>query len=209
MNKQSDTKPVTEEEKVSYGLGWQFGRHLLGHDFEGLNLEMAFKGVRDCYKGKASPITDEEVEKAFQIISTRVEQTRQQKAAEMAGKSEALLNENAQRPEVTVTESGLQYEVIETGDGNCPSALDSVKVHYHGKFFNGEVFDSSMDRGIPAEFPIQGVIPGWTELLQLMPVGSKWRAFIPAALAYGEKGSPPRIPGNCALMFDIELLDIV
>jgi FKBP-type peptidyl-prolyl cis-trans isomerase FklB len=209
MSTKSDANPVTDEEKVSYGLGWQFGRHLLGHDFEGLDLEMAFKGTRDCYEDRQSPITDEEVEEAFKLISSRVEQARQEKAAEMAGKSEALLGENAQRPEVTVTSSGLQYEVVEAGEGDQPGPLDSVKVHYHGTFFNGEVFDSSMDRGIPAEFPLQNVIPGWTELLQLMTVGSKWRAFIPAELAYGEHGSPPRIPGNCALIFDIELLDIV
>jgi FKBP-type peptidyl-prolyl cis-trans isomerase FklB len=170
---------------------------------------MAFIGARDCLNDIDSPISDEEVEAAFKTIASRVEQQRQQEAVILAAKSAELLAENALRPEVIVTNSGLQYEVVEMGEGPKPSALDSVITHYHGTLFNGEVFDSSVQRGQPAEFPIQNVIAGWTEVLQLMPKGSKWRVFIPAELAYGEQGSPPKIPGSCALNFEIELIDIV
>jgi FKBP-type peptidyl-prolyl cis-trans isomerase FklB len=209
MSKKSDANPNSNEEMVSYGLGWQFGRHLLGHQFEGFDLEMAFAGIKDCLDDKESPITDQQVETAFRVISSRVEDERREQAQKLAGKSEEFLAENASREGVSVTHTGLQYEIIENGEGRKPSALESVVVHYHGMFFNGEVFDSSVERGQPAEFPIQNVIPGWTEVLQMMPRGSKWRVFIPANLAYGEKGSPPKIPGNCALVFEIELIDIV
>jgi FKBP-type peptidyl-prolyl cis-trans isomerase FklB len=208
MTKQSDANPVTDEQKVSYGLGWQFGRHLLTHDFEGMDLDMAFAGVRDCIDDVESPISDEAVEAAFKTIAARVEVAREKQAEQMAGKSDEFLAENAKRPEVTVTSSGLQYEVVEMGEGKRPAAIDSVITHYHGTFINGEVFDSSVSRGQPAEFPIQNVIKGWTEVLQLMPVGSKWRVFVPSHLGYGEKGSPPKIPGNCALIFEIELINI-
>jgi FKBP-type peptidyl-prolyl cis-trans isomerase FklB len=209
MSRKSDARPGSNEEMVSYGLGWQFGRHLLGHQFDGFDLEMAFAGIKDCLDDKESPITDQQVENAFRVIASRVESEQRKQAQQLAGKSEEFLAENARRDEVSVTHSGLQYEVIENGDGRRPSALESVVVHYHGTLFNGEVFDSSVERGEPIEFSIQNVIPGWTEVLQLMPKGSRWRTFIPAELAYGEKGSPPKIPGNCALVFEIELIDIV
>ncbi len=209
MKKQSTAKPETDAEKVSYGMGWQFGRHLLTHQFEGLDLDMAFQGAKDCLDDVDSPLTDAEVEKAFTMISAAVENQRQEKARELAGKSADFLTSNAERAEVTVTASGLQYEVVEMGDGPKPSPLDSVITHYHGTFFNGEVFDSSVNRGQPVEFPVQNVIAGWTEALPMMPKGSKWRIFVPSDLAYGEKGSPPKIPGNCALVFEIELIDIV
>ena len=209
MTQHSTAKPVSDAEKVSYGMGWQFGRHLLTHQFEGLDLAMAFVGARDCLDDVASPLSDAEVEKAFTIISAAAENQRQQQAQKLAAKSAVFLAENAKRPDVTVTATGLQYEVVTMGAGLKPSVLDSVVTHYHGSFCNGEVFDSSVDRGEPVEFSIQNVIAGWTEVLQLMPKGSRWRVFIPAELAYGEKGAPPKIPGNCALVFEIELIDIV
>ena len=120
---------------------------------------------------------------------------------------EAFLAENGAREGVTTTESGLQYEVIVAGDGEMPTLNDTVTTHYHGTLIDGEVFDSSVDRGEPASFPVSGVISGWTEALQLMPVGSKWRLFVPAGLAYGsqQRGS---IPANSTLIFDVELLEI-
>ncbi len=200
---------ATDEDKVSYGLGWQFGRHLMTHDFKGLDLQKVFTGMSDCYGDKPSPITDEQVEKAFQTIAARVQVARDAEAAELAGKSVEFMAKNALKEGVITTPSGLQYREVEMSEGKKPSPLDSVKVHYHGMLTTGTVFDSSVERGQPTEFPIQDVIPGWTEALQLMPVGSKFRLYIPAKLAYGEKGHPPKIPGNAALIFDVELLDIV
>ena len=127
----------------------------------------------------------------------------------MAAAGEAFLAENAQREEVTVTESGMQYEVITAGDGERPSASSTVRTHYHGTLVDGTVFDSSYDRGQPAEFPVNGVIAGWTEALQMMPVGSKWRLYLPYSLAYGEAGAGGAIGPYAALVFDVELLDIV
>jgi len=198
----------SDEKMVSYGMGWQFGRHLLTHLFDGLDLEAAFAGVKDCFEDRESPYTDEQVELAFKTIAARTEVARQKEAAKLAGKSEAFMTNNAQKEDIVVTPSGLQYKIIEQGDGSVPGPLDSVVVHYHGMLINGDVFDSSVERGVPAEFAVQQVIPGWTEALQLIAVGSKCRLYIPSELAYGKTGSPPRIPGNAALIFDIELLEI-
>ncbi len=200
---------ASDEHKVSYGLGWQFGRHLLTHDFDGLDLEAAFKGARDCYFGIESPYTDEEAAVAFKAIAERTEARRREEAAVAANESFRFLVNNAQRDDVTTTATGLQYKIVEMGDGRNPSALDSVRVHYHSMLINGDVCDSSMERGTPAEFPLQAVIAGWAEGLQLIPAGSKCRFYIPAELAYGEKGHPPNIPGNAALITDIELLEII
>ncbi len=127
----------------------------------------------------------------------------------MAGDGEAYLAENAKRDEITVTASGLQYEILTEGNGDKPTASDTVRTHYHGTLIDGTVFDSSVDRGQPAEFPVNGVIAGWTEALQLMPKGSKWRLHIPYNLAYGERGAGGAIGPYAALVFDVELLDII
>jgi FKBP-type peptidyl-prolyl cis-trans isomerase FklB len=199
----------SNEKMVSYGMGWQFGRHLLTHNFEGLDLEAAFAGARDCVEDRESPYTDQQVEQAFKTIAGQVESARQEEAIKLASKTEEFLAENAKKPDVETTASGLQYRIVERGTGGKPGPLDSVVVHYHGMLINGDVFDSSVERGVPAEFPVQQVIPGWTEALQLIAVGTKCRIFVPPELAYGKAGSPPKIPGNAALIFDIELLEIV
>lgn len=199
----------SNEKKVSYGLGWQFGRHLLTHDFDGLDLEAVFAGVRDCYVGNESPYTDEEAEKAFKAITADVKAKSLTEAALAAGHSGEFMRQNAEREDISITPSGLQYKIVEMGEGSKPGPLDSVRVHYHGMLTNGYVFDSSVERGAPAEFPLQSVITGWIEGLQLIPVGTKCRFYIPANLAYGEVGHPPRVPGNAALIFDIDLLGIV
>jgi FKBP-type peptidyl-prolyl cis-trans isomerase len=122
---------------------------------------------------------------------------------------EAFLAENAKRPEIHVTDSGLQYEIKEEGDGPKPAASDTVEVHYHGTFLNNKAFDSTYQRGQPIQFPLNGVIAGWTEGLQLMNVGSVYKFYIPYNLAYGEQGHPAGIPGYSTLVFEVELLDIV
>jgi FKBP-type peptidyl-prolyl cis-trans isomerase FklB len=138
-----------------------------------------------------------------------MQELEQAAAKEKSAEGEAYLIENAKRDEVTVTESGLQYEVLATGEGEKPTAASMVRVHYHGTFINGDIFDSSVDRGQPAEFPVGGVIPGWTEALQIMAEGSKWRLYVPYHLAYGEQGSQGAIPPYSTLVFDVELLAIV
>lgn len=207
-----EIKPIsleTDEQKVSYGMGWQFGRHLLAHNFDGLDMEATFAGVLDSFNEKEAPVTDQEVETAFKTIAARVEVARQKEAAILAGRSQEFMAENALKPGVITTDSGLQYKVVEMGEGRQAGLVDNVIVHYHGMLITGDVFDSSYEQGEPAEFPIQSVIPGWTEALQMMPEGSKWRIYVPAELAYGEMGKPPKIPGNAALIFDIELIQVV
>lgn len=198
----------TNERLVSYSLGWQFGRHLMTHNFEGLDLEHAFEAARDCFFGRKSPYTDEQAELAYRAVKTKVDQVRQQEAAKLAPLSQAFLEDNASKEGVQVTDSGLQLEIIERGDGPVPSPIDVVRVNYHGTLFNGQVFDSSIERGIPAELAIQEVIPGWREALQLIPVGTRCRLWLPPELAYGERGNPPQIPGKVALCFELELLAI-
>ena len=130
-------------------------------------------------------------------------------AAAASAEGDAFLAENAKRDGVTVTDSGLQFEVLVQGDGATPTYEDTVRTHYHGSFINGDVFDSSVVRGQPAEFPVSGVIAGWTEALQLMPVGTKLKLFVPHHLAYGERGAGASIPPYSTLVFEVELLDII
>ena len=152
---------------------------------------------------------DTTTDEAITYLNTIMEAKAAERNKTFAAKGEAFLAENAQREGVFVTESGLQYEVITMGEGEKPTAESTVKVHYHGTLIDGTVFDSSVERGEPIEFPLNGVIKGWTEGLQLMPIGSKFRLFIPYQLAYGEQGAGELI-GPCeALIFEVELLDIV
>jgi FKBP-type peptidyl-prolyl cis-trans isomerase len=137
-----------------------------------------------------------------------MDKKRNEKSAKATSASEGFLEENAKNPDVVTTGSGLQYIVIQEGTGDKPSSTDKVKVHYHGTLVNGNVFDSSVDRGEPIEFPVNGVIPGWVEGLQLMSVGSKYKFFIPSELAYGERGAGQMIGPGETLIFEVELLGI-
>ena len=198
----------TTEEKASYGIGLQMGQQLQSV-FQGVSLSAALAGVEDAF-GNAQPrISPDDINAAFQIIQAQLKEQEASKAKEMAGEGEAFLAENAKRAEVTVTESGLQYEVLSTGSGDMPQKASTVRTHYRGTLIDGTEFDSSYSRGEPAEFPVGGVIAGWTEALQLMPVGSKWKLYIPYQLAYGERGAGGAIGPYQALVFEIELLDIV
>lgn len=218
--KQEEVKaPVleTEIQKQAYGLGASIGmymqRNLAEHDKLGLTLDKALieRGFIDSINDK-SAIEKEEI----QALLTNLDKTMKAKQQEMAAKaSEAslaegqkFLEDNAKKEGVMVTESGIQYSVLTASDGDKPAATDTVKVHYKGTFLNGETFDSSYDRGEPAVFPLNRVIKGWTEGVQLMSVGSKYKFTIPSDLAYGPNGNPPRIPGNSVLEFEIELLEI-
>ena len=205
----SDNKFETTEQRVSYGVGRQLGDQLRNNPFKDFDITAVQAGIADALANAESQVSDEALNEAFSVISKKLQEQEQAVAKEKSAEGEAFLAENAKRDEVSVTESGLQYEVIVTGEGEKPTAQSTVSVHYHGTFANGEVFDSSVDRGQPAEFPVGGVIAGWTEALQLMTEGSKWRLTIPYDLAYGERGSQGAIPPYATLVFDVELLSIV
>lgn len=199
---------TTDEQKVSYGFGLQFGDQLRRNRFDGMELEAVLAGVQHWYKHQQAALTDAEINPSYQVIQDR----QQAKAAELAGKREELAKQfmeaNEARDEVTTTDTGLQYEVLETGDGEKPGPQSTVVTHYHGTLLDGTVFDSSVDRGEPAEFGVHQVIPGWTEALQMMSVGDKWRIACPPKLAYGEQGAGDSIPPDTALVFEIHLISI-
>ncbi|WP_394127479.1 FKBP-type peptidyl-prolyl cis-trans isomerase [Vibrio hepatarius] len=205
----SEVKFETVEQKASYGIGLQMGQQLAGSGLEGLNVDAIAAGIATALVGEQPAIEIDEINNALQELHTRVEAARQEAAKAAAADGEVFLTDNALRPEVTVLESGLQYEIITEGTGEIPTSDKQVRVHYHGELTDGTVFDSSVSRGQPAEFPVTGVIKGWVEALQLMPVGSKWKLYIPQDLAYGERGAGAAIPPFAALVFEVELLDIL
>lgn len=205
----SDNQYTTVEQRVSYGIGRQMGDQLASNPFEGVEPSAVAQGVIDALEGKESPVSPEDLNEAFRVIREKLEAEEKERAKAMGAEGEAFLAENAKKEGVTVTESGLQYEILTEGTGEKPKATSTVKTHYHGTLIDGTVFDSSVERGQPAEFPVNGVIAGWTEALQLMPVGSKWRLSIPYQLAYGERGAGGAIKPFAALVFDVELLEIV
>jgi len=202
--------PSTDDQKQSYSLGQSMGGSLKAAD---ITVDSAYfnAGFYDAMDGEQR-MTQEEIQASLAALqqATQVAQTEKRNSAMQANldASAASLADNAAQEGITVTESGLQYKVLTVGDGAIPSAEDMVSVHYEGRLFDGTVFDSSIQRGEPATFPVGGVIAGWTEALQLMPVGSKWQLFIPADLAYGENGAGNVIQPNSALVFDVELLAI-
>lgn len=200
---------TTNPQIASYGVGRQMGDQLASNPFEGVDAQAVAAGVIDALEGKESVVTHEQLSKAFEEIRTQMEAKEKEQAKVLAVEGEAFLAENAKKEGITVTESGLQYEILTEGTGDKPVAESTVRTHYHGTLINGQVFDSSVDRGEPAEFPVNGVIAGWTEALQMMPKGSKWRLYIPYNLAYGERGAGNAIGPYSALIFDVELIDIL
>jgi FKBP-type peptidyl-prolyl cis-trans isomerase FklB len=203
-----DVELKTDEQKASYGFGLQFGNQLLRNDFDGLDVEAVMAGIQHWYQHQQSVIAQEQINPSYQAIQRK----QQEKAAELASKRTALAEQflaaNAARPEVSTTASGLQYEVLESGSGAKPGSRSNVVTHYHGTLVDGTVFDSSLERGEPAEFGVHQVIPAWTEALQMMSVGDKWRIACPPRLAYGEQGAGSAIPPNTALVFEIHLIAI-
>ncbi len=201
----------TVEQRASYGIGRQMGDQLAQNGFAGVDIEAAAAGLKDAFNGEALRVPPEALQAAFTELSKRLREKQEQEAQAAMQAGLDFLAENAKREGVVVLESGLQYEVIEAGDADSarPSRESKVRTHYHGTFTDGRVFDSSYERGQPAEFPVGGVIAGWTEALQLMNTGAKWRLYIPYQLAYGAQGSPGGIPPYSTLVFDVELLDIL
>ena len=191
---------------LSYALGMIIGHNLKGMNIEGLEVSEFAQAVADVIEGKETRLGDVEAQ-------TLVQKYMQEKEAEQSkvlrAEGEAFLAENAKKDEVVVLPSGLQYTVLTEGTGKKPSATDNVKCHYEGRLINGTVFDSSYKRGEPAVFPLNGVIAGWTEGVQLMGEGAKFRFFIPYNLAYGERGAGQSIPPYAALIFDVELIEVL
>ncbi len=200
---------TTLEQHASYGIGLQMGQQLADNPFDGLDIAAVAAGLAAAFYGDEPEVSEDQIRSAFQVISGRMQEAEAAKAQLAAAAGEAFLAENAKKAGVTVTESGLQYEVLTAGSGAKPSRADKVRTHYHGTLIVGTVFDSSYNRGQPAEFPVSGVIAGWTEALQLMQVGAKYRLYIPHNLAYGERGAGGAIKPYSALIFDVELLDIL
>jgi FKBP-type peptidyl-prolyl cis-trans isomerase len=197
----------TLHDRVSYFYGADVARSIrdLGVD---LDLNTFLQGLKDTLEKKQSKYTPEELEFAMNQFAQVMQKAAMEAGSKNAADGEKFLVENGKRKGVTTTTSGLQYEVIKAGEGAKPTPTDTVSVNYMGTLVSGKVFDASKDHGGPATFPVNGVIAGWTEALQLMPVGSKWKLFIPSKLAYGERGSPPDILANSALIFEVELLSI-
>ena len=194
-------------DKFSYAVGQQIAKNIKSQGVE-INPDVFAMSLKDVINNKPSKLSDTEMQQVFQEIQQEMIAKQAQEAEKNKQQEQKFLEENKKRPEVKVTQSGLQYEVITQGNGAKPKDQDTVKVHYAGKLLDGTEFDSSYKRNEPAEFPVNAVIPGWTEALKMMPVGSKWKLYIPANLAYGERGRP-NIPPNSTLIFDVELLDIV
>ena len=200
---------TTTPDIVSYGIGRQMGDQLAADPFDGVNADAVAAGVLDALNGKESPVSQEAFAQAFQEMNELMQAKQAEMAKVAAEAGEQFLAENAKKDGIVVTESGLQYEIITEGTGEKPTAESTISAHYHGTLIDGTVFDSSVERGQPAEFPVNRVIAGWTEALQMMPVGSKWRLYIPHNLAYGEQGAGGKIAPYSALIFDVELLEIV
>ena len=197
------------ETQASYGIGLQMGEQLRANPFEGLDIAAVQEGLADAFNNQPAQVDNDTLRAAFNEIHEIMQAAKSVEFAEVITQGEEYLAQNAEREEITVTESGLQYEVVSQGEGEVPTLNSTVRVHYHGTLLDGSVFDSSYDRGQPAEFPVSGVIKGWTEALQFMKVGTKLKLHVPAELAYGEQGAGGAISPHSTLVFDVELLDII
>jgi FKBP-type peptidyl-prolyl cis-trans isomerase len=201
----------TAKDKASYAIGLGIGRNM---KHEGLALELSklISGISDGLKDATPQLTDAEMQSSLQDFQKELAAGRESETKVAGAKNkkegDAFLAANKAKAGVTTTKSGLQYEILKAGKGQKPTKADSVTTHYRGTLLNGTEFDSSIKRGEPATFPVSGVIPGWTEALQLMPVGSKWKLYVPAELAYGANGAGPDIGPNSTLVFEVELLGV-
>ena len=202
----------TEADKVNYGIGVGVVRNFKNQGLT-VDLDLVIRGMKDANSGATLLMTEEDLAKTMNAFQKELRQ-RQAEAMKVAAENnkkegDAFLAENAKKEGVKVLPSGLQYKILKAGDGKIPTNADSVECHYRGTFIDGKEFDNSYKMGKPVTFKVQGgVIPGWSEALKLMPVGSKWQVFIPSQLAYGERGAGSQIGPNVTLIFEIELLSI-
>lgn len=201
----------SEKDKVSYSIGLSIGNNFKNQSVD-VNVDVLAKGVKDAISGNKPLMTEKEVQETMMAFQNEMK-TKQAEHAKVLGEKnkkegETFLAENKKKEGVKTTASGLQYKVIKDGNGKKPKATDTVTVHYKGTLIDGTEFDSSYKRGEPTSFPVNQVIAGWTEALQLMNVGSKWQLFIPANLGYGDRGAGPQIGPNAALVFEVELISL-
>lgn len=195
-----------EDHKIAYTYGVYTAMNMESQSFNEVNQDAFVQGVMDKLNGKELKVSEDSVMSILQVFYQKQMDAAAEKEKE---KGEAFLAENKNKEGIQVTESGLQYEVLVEGDGASPTIDDTIKAHYHGTLIDGTVFDSSVERDQPATFPVSGVISGWTEALQMMKVGSKWKIYLPSDLAYGKRGAGEKIKPNAALIFEVELLEIV
>ena len=193
-------------EKISYALGLNIGNNLMGAGVKEIDFAKFFKAIEDAMSKREQEMTNED---AQQLLNSYFGEMQQKQAEAQMKVGIEFLAENAKKEGVTTLPSGLQYEILTEGNGEKPTADQSVVCHYHGTLIDGTVFDSSVQRGQPATFGVSQVIQGWVEALQLMPVGSKWKLYIPQELAYGAQGAGQVIAPYSALVFEVELIDIV
>ncbi len=206
QNKVSTVKLDSELDTVSYCIGINIGNNLKSSPMQEINYDALFKGIQDIYNDEELLVDPYEANNKINTYLSRLEALQFQSNLE---EGEEFLEKNKTRKDVVPLPSGLQYRIIREGTGSKPKLTDNVTVHYHGTLVDGTVFDSSVERGEPATFPVNQVIQGWQEALQLMPVGSKWEVFIPSELAYGMRPPPnTEIKPNMVLIFEIELLSI-
>lgn len=196
----------TDYKMLSYGLGLNIGTGIAQQGVPELDVDSLLAGIRESVAGEEPRISQEELSEAIARIQQLEADKMQQLAQTNLEEGAAFLAENGKRDGIVTTESGLQYEVLNKGEGESPTAESIVNTHYHGTLIDGSVFDSSIEKGEPIEFVVNQVIPGWTEALQLMKAGSKWRLYVPANLAYGEYSPGPDIPPQSTLIFEVELL---
>lgn len=202
--KNENIKMSSTIDSVSYGLGVAIGNNLKNSGFDSVKIEIMAQALKEVFEGKATM----KQEDADRIIQGYMSEKEKAKGADNLKKGQDFLEANKSKEGVKTTPSGMQYIVLKEGSGAKPGLNDKVTTHYHGTLIDGTVFDSSVDRGQPASFPVSGVIPGWTEALQMMGVGSKWKLFLPSNLAYGERGAGGKIGPNTVLVFEVELLSI-
>jgi len=209
---QDEVKELKDQkEKVSYSIGLDVGRNLKNQKIE-VDPKILAQGIKDAIEDKKPLLTEDEIAQVMAQFQQEHYAQQEKEKAEISEKNKAegqkFLEENKKNKDVVTLPSGLQYKVVKSGSGNSPSLTDKVKTHYVGKFLDGTEFDNSVKRGEPAEFPVNGVIKGWTEALQKMKVGDKWILYVPPDLAYGEQGAGNVIPPNATLIFEVELLSI-
>ncbi len=198
----------TKQEKLGYAIGMNIGTNMKQQKMD-IDADQLAAGLTAVLKGEKTVLSDEEMAQVLTAFQQEMQMKQMADMASAAVKSEEYLINNGKQEGVVTLASGLQYKVLQAGTGAMPAAAAKVEVHYRGTLIDGTEFDSSYKRGEPASFPVNGVIAGWTEALQLMKEGAKWHLVIPADLAYGERGAPPMIPPNSTLVFDVELLKVL
>ncbi len=204
------TQPFSGTEALaSFAVGRQIGEQLQSQPFPGLNVDALVADIAMVLRGEPCPYKEDELRAAIDELNRRVQRMQKQQANGLAAAGEQFLKQNAGRAGITVTGSGLQYEVLQSGSGKRPTTASRVRVHYEGTLVDGTVFDSSIQRGDPIEFPVTGVIAGWTEALQLMQEGARWKLYIPHELGYGARGAGGVIGPYSTLIFEVELIAVL